>query len=194
MKTQVKIPKTNIKEVIIPIRGISPLIVHNFSDKSKQQMLDIQNKSAKKNRTRNPEEEYLNCLYHLNGSNGKTGFKAMGFKLAMVRAGKALGYVMTDLYSAIFVEPDDGGELVEVHGKHRMRVGGDYVRLSNGSADIRYRAEYPKWKCKLRIAYNANVLSNESLAQLVQEAGFGVGIGDWRPQKKGDFGRWEIDN
>ena len=28
---------------------------------------------------------------------------------------------------------------------------------------------------------------------LVDRAGFGVGIGDWRPQRDGDKGRFELD-
>ena len=28
---------------------------------------------------------------------------------------------------------------------------------------------------------------------LVQRAGYGVGIGDWRPQRDGDKGRFEVD-
>jgi len=187
--TKVTIPKTNIRERLIPIKGTNPLIVHRFGEKARKQILDIQNKSAKKDKTRDPEKEYLDCLYCLNGSE-KTGFPAIGFKMAMVRAGKALGYVMTDLKGAIFVEPDNG-ELIEIKGDYHMRT--DMVRVGNGGSDIRYRPEYTEWKAVLRIRYNAGVLSDESIAQLVQEAGFSVGIGEWRPQRNGIYGRWEID-
>ncbi|KKL28914.1 hypothetical protein LCGC14_2370360, partial [marine sediment metagenome] len=94
---------------------------------------------------KDPEADYLATIYFLEDGK-RTGFPAVGFKSAMVRAGKQLGYVMADLKGMFFVKPDEG-DLVEIHGKHRLRE--DMVRIGMGTSDIRFRAEYPTWNADI---------------------------------------------
>ena len=61
-----------------------------------------------------------------------------------------------------------------------------------GTADIRYRAEFKKWKATLTIRYNAHVISTEQIINLYHVAGFSIGIGDWRPQKEGSHGMFHV--
>jgi hypothetical protein len=67
------------------------------------------------------------------------------------------------------------------------------VRIGMGSTDIRYRPQFDAWAVKIEATIDADVLSPDVLANLVQRAGFGCGIGEWRPEKGGDFGRFELD-
>jgi len=189
--TKLSIPQRTISTMLILLEGISPLIVHQFGEKAIKMMEEYQAGNAKKDRRRNPEQEYLDCLHFF--PDGKTtGFPATGFKAAIVRAGKMLDYRMTDLRQAIFVNPDiDSGELVKINGTYSMRI--DMVRVGNGAADIRYRPEYKKWSAQLEIEYNNNFLQPDAVIQLVREAA-NVGIGDWRPEKNGTMGRWKVTN
>ena len=81
-------------------------------------------------------------------------------------------------------------DLVKIDGTPRMHEA--MVRLKNGSADIRYRAEFPEWACTLRILYNAAYVSPEQLVNLLQLAGFHVGIGEHRVERDGDNGMFEV--
>jgi len=54
------------------------------------------------------------------------------------------------------------------------------------------RAEFWPWSVTLRIRLNVNGLSKTDLFTLINLAGFGVGVGAWRPQCKGTFGTFEI--
>lgn len=196
-KNVVEIPELKIETVEIKIIGTSPLIVHRFSAKAQKQILAIQNKEAKAGREiRNPDAEYLDTLYTFKkGDYKKTGFPAVGFKAAMVRGAKQLGLTMTDVRGAIFVLPSKGSnELVEIKGSYFMRT--DMVRVGNGGADIRYRAEYPNWKASLLIKYNTAVFSLEQVATIVRIGGFAAGVGEWRPEKSntGSYGTWELSN
>ena len=40
---------------------------------------------------------------------------------------------------------------------------------------------------------DADILTVDILANVVNSAGFGCGIGEWRPERGGDFGRFELD-
>lgn len=83
------------------------------------------------------------------------------------------------------------GEYVEILGPPpSMRE--DTVRVGMGTADLRFRAEFERWAAVLRIQHNANVISAAQVANLIQAGGFGVGIGDWRPERDGVNGRFHV--
>jgi len=190
----IAIPKIEIETVKFKVRGITPLIVSKFSEKAKQMMLDKQMKKATAGKeAKNPQEQYEQSLYKF--SDGKrTGFPAVGFKAAMVRAGKQLGMVMTDLRGRFHVMAEEG-DLIEIHGEPHIRE--DMVRLATGVADIRFRGEYSAgWEAEISIQYFRNAISKEQLAQLVVLAGFSCGIGEWRPERSnsGSYGLFELVN
>ena len=69
----------------------------------------------------------------------------------------------------------------------------DMVRVGMGSADIRYRPEYPEWDAVLTIEFNSGVISLDQIYQLVKAAGYGCGIGEMRPEKgKFNYGRFRL--
>ena len=70
----------------------------------------------------------------------------------------------------------------------------DMVRIGMGVADMRYRAEFWPWHAELEISYNTRALSLEQIMNLLNTAGFGVGIGEWRPERDGDKGRFHCAN
>jgi len=72
----------------------------------------------------------------------------------------------------------------------RMRE--DMVRVGMGTADIRFRGEVSDWSIDFIIEYNPTVISCEQILGLLDLAGFSVGIGEWRPQRSGDYGRFKI--
>jgi len=111
----------------------------------------------------------------------------------MVRAGKSLGLAMTDLRAAFHINGErgvDGEDLIRIIGDPSPRE--DMVRIAMGTADIRYRAEFVGWSADITIKYNARNISDEQLAALLMQAGFGTGVGEWRPEKDGSFGMWEL--
>lgn len=182
----VTIPSPDLRRIDIGLVGLSPLICHRFSEKSRKAMLDKQQKKASKGReAKDPHANYLASLYPLPDGSGY-GFPSVAFKAAAVRAGTDVGLKMTDLRRAFHIE----GELVPIQGEPRMRE--DVVRLNGRTADLRYRGEFPEWRTVLPVVYNASVISEEQLLNLLQYAGFGVGCGEWRPEKSGSFGMFRL--
>jgi hypothetical protein len=190
-KEKITIHELDFAQAEIKIYGKTPLIVHRFDEKSKKQMLDKQTKKdIKAKEAKDPEQQYLSSIYYFKDGR-RTGFPANGFKAAMVRAGKQLGLIMTDLRGQFWLL-DDGENLVEINGSHRLRE--DMVRLNGGTADIRYRAEYPVWEATVRIEYLPDLISEAQLTSLLQLAGVSCGIGEWRPEKcnSGTFGTFTL--
>jgi hypothetical protein len=173
------------QRVEITIRGLAPLICNRWSEKAKKQMLDKQTKAAKlAKEAKDPDADYRASLYPYPG--GGYGFPSVAFKAAAVRAGTYCDMKMTFLRGAFHIL----GDLVKIEGEPRSRE--DMVRVGMGTADIRYRAEFPEWSVKLPVIFNARAISIDQVVNLLNLAGFAVGVGEWRPERDGQFGLFEV--
>lgn len=221
------VPATKRKRAIITVQGLpdSELIMHRWDEKGKAMMRAKQfGYTAKAKKAKNPGAEFLRSMYVLGDDpkmppppqegrdimgpavkiarsyTGGYGFPVLGFKAAMVRAGKMLGLVMADLQVAFLVIPDclvDGIPLVQLHpmrGKtfKDIRMREDMVKLQGKTADLRYRGAFPTWIAGIHVEYDEADINAENLANLAMHAGEKVGVGEWRPERKGIFGRFEV--
>lgn len=177
--------RIDLRRIEIKVVGDSPLISHAWSEKAKKLMLDKQmKKGTQAKEAKDPQRDYEESLYQ--HPDGGYGFPSVAFKAAAVRGAKALGMVMADMRGAFHI----GGELVKIDGEPRPRE--DMVRVGMGTADIRYRGEFPEWSATLPITYNARTVSVDQIVAMFDAAGFGVGIGEWRPEKDGQYGRFHV--
>lgn len=182
----VSIPPLRVEILTLTLVGDSPLIVNRWSDKAKKQMLDKQMKKAvAKRAAKDPEQDYNDSLYH--HPDGGHGFPTIGVKAAAVNAcSQVEGITKVNARAAFHID----GELVKIEGEPSMRE--DMVRLAMGTADIRYRGQFVSWSMTFDIKFNGNVLSPEQVVNLFNTAGFGIGLGEWRPQKNGSYGRFHV--
>jgi hypothetical protein len=190
----ISIARIQATHLVVPIVGTSSLIVHNWSAKAKQQMLDAQQGRKTPKQTRDPEADYEASLYRTD--NGY-GFPTIGFKAAIVSAARFFGkdVTMTALRQFVFMtgvpSADRSQILTPIEGAPKARE--DMVRVGMGGTDLRYRAEFLEWRADLDITFVTSALSRESVLALVDAAGMGVGIGEWRPEKRGQNGTFQID-
>lgn len=197
MSEQVQISRIAAETISVPVIGTAPLIVHNFSDKSKRQMLDTQQGRKSPKQVRDTQAEYEAAFYRTKDG---YGFPITAFKAATVGAARFYGkdVRMTELRQFIFmhgqISENDPQALVEIVGEPRMRE--DVVRLGgpSRSADLRYRPEFPEWSAVLTVTYVTSSLSRDSVLSLIDAGGLGIGIGEWRPEKRGEFGTYKIDS
>lgn len=185
--TQVVSPeKIDIQRMVLRIVGDSPLITHAWSTKAKLMMLNKQmKKGTQAKEAKDPEQDYQDSLYHL--PDGGYGFPAIGIKASAIRGAKGLGMVMSDTKAAFHID----GDLLKINGEPHPRE--DMVRVGMGTADIRYRGEFSDWSIDLPITFNARIVSAEQIVAMLDAGGFGTGIGEWRPEKDGQFGRFHVE-
>jgi hypothetical protein len=173
----------------VRIVGDSPLICHRFGEKARKQMLDKQMKKAQQSKeAKVPEDDFEAARYMT--ADGRDGFPAAGIKKAIANAFRfADGMKKVEINGALHVQP--GIELVPIDGpKPVMRE--DTVKISMGTTDIRFRPEYRAWSMEFDIVFNGRAISPEQIVNLVNIAGFGIGIGDWRPERSGQFGMFHV--
>ena len=186
--SSITIPEHNKKKLRMVLVGKTPLIVHAWSEKAKLQMRTKQQKGAKMAKeAKDPKADFQGAKYL--DSKGRDSVRAAFFKNAIVSACRfADDLKMTVIRGALFVE----GDLLPLKFKEcNMRE--DTVRVGMGTADLRYRPEYTDWSVEIVVEYLANVLTPAQIVNLIRLAGFSVGICEWRPEKNGDFGRFDVD-
>lgn len=200
-KDVVQINKIDAERLLVPIIGTSPLIVHNFSEKSKRQMLEAQQGKKKVKEVRDPVAEYEAAFYriHSEDDGDRYGFPVTAFKAATTGAARFYdkSITMTALRQFMFfrgiLTKADPQQLVEIVGEPEMRE--DVVRLGgpSRSADLRYRPMFPEWSAVLDVTYVRSSIDRNSILSLIDAGGMGIGVGEWRPEKRGEFGTYAID-
>ena len=179
----------------IEVRGTAPLIVHRWSEKARQMMLDAQQGKKNPKQPKDPNADFETSMYRF--EDGGHGFPIMAFKSATVKGGARLfgkAVKMTELRQLCTFLSDglctDGTQLTRIISDAPI-MREDMVRVGMGTADIRYRAEYRNWSAVLRIEYVPSVIDLSSVVALV-DAGGTNGIGEWRPEKSGSYGTFEV--
>ncbi len=212
----VTLKQLRIRTIDIQIIGTTPLIMLQFSEKAKNMMLAKQMGEASAGKLpKNPLALFREAAYRDEG-----GFliKAIWFKAAAVACANDVESKQTEMRRAFHVAGPIAGEFCRLKAprlakpltewdekfkkelvwehEHGCSMRCDPVRNASGVADLRFRAWFPEWSCDLRIEFNEAILSADQLCQLLLAAGFGNGVGEWRPASKqsktGTFGRFTL--
>lgn len=191
---EIAIDRIAAETIKVPIIGTTPLLIHRFSEKAKRQMLDNMQGRKSPKEPKNPEAEYEAAFYRL--EDGSAGFPVLAFKSATVGGARFYGtqVTMKGLKQCLFFRGevgDDGRALTRLVGEAQMRE--DVVRVGRGGTDLRYRPEIRAWSAVLEVTYVTSSLTRDSVLSLIDAGGMGVGVGEWRPEKDGDFGTYRID-
>jgi len=184
-----------IQKLDLTLAGMpgSILVVHAFSEKAKKEIRDKQQKKAKEAKEeRKPQEEYLAARYLDN--QGRECIPITALKKSFISAATAFDdLTKVGLRQALFVNPQDApGPLVPIETiEGDPAVGAmreDAVTIGISTRGLTYRPEYPEWRIRLTIEYNPRLISEEQLLALVDQAGWGVGICEGRPERSSALG------
>ena len=213
----IEIKPIEIKKVKMRLVGDTPLIMHAWSVKAKREMLEAQQgkKAGKKKSPKNPVYDFIESMYWLTGkpnvensmteesceelfmeaiNNGATfGFPVTAIKQAAISAAYRQGWSKdkVSLRGAFFIESDPDG-MVEIKSDVPI-MREDMVRIGMGTADIRYRGEFRNWYSDIVLTYNVNgQYSLENIVNMINAGGYICGIGEWRPEKDGQFGMYPV--
>lgn len=210
-KTEViEIRPIEIKKVTVRVVGDTPLIMHAWSEKAKRMMLEAQMGIAKgkKKEVKNPADDFIRFMYWLTpmpedgtmesfeeaiANGARFGFPVTAFKQAAISAAYRMGWAKDkmSMRGAFYIDSDENG-MIEIHSDTpEMRE--DMVKVGMGTADIRYRGEFKNWYADLTISYNANgQYSLENIVNIINAGGYVCGVGEWRPERDGQYGMFHV--
>lgn len=199
MKAARKQPTSNevgIKTIDVTLRGKvgSPLVIHSFSEKARKEIRDKQAKKATRAKEeRKPTEEFLAARYV--DDNGRECAPLTAIKKSIVSAATAFNdLTKVSLRQALFVSAqcDPSTNLVPIETHDGQPAVGimqeDAVTIGINTRGLAYRPGYQQWQLRVRVEYNSRLVSTEQLLALIDQAGWGVGICEGRPEKSSALG------
>lgn len=180
--------------ITINVEGTSPLLLHNPAGMGGGNT----GLSAKGKNIPTPEAEAEAGAYRLPAKkgDGQLCIPSFAFRGAMLSAakGRKMGkdFATTLVKGSVFVTAEftplttpDGDPLHEyVIDARRARV---------GTAGItRCRPKLEKWAAAVEFEVDQDFLAEENCRELLAIGGRTVGVGDFRPEKSGPFGRFTV--
>lgn len=173
--------------------GQTPLITNRFGESAIEKLEGGQTGKGKAPKVaREPEAEFEEGIYRL--PDGSCGIPASAVRKAIASAamrmtgGEQKGTVVLASFT---IQTGDGRGYLAIEGPApRMRR--DHV-VRMGKGNLAYRPEFWPWAINVPVTLYLPNLSVPEFIQLVRMAGFGIGLGNWRPEKKGDFGTFDVE-
>lgn len=206
----IEIKPIEIQKTTIRVVGDTPLIMHAWSEKAKREILDKQMKKTKASakQAKSPVEDFIRSMYWLEGfpeemsedgfdeairKGARFGFPVTAFKQAAISAAYRMGWTKDkmSMRGAFFIDGDEN-QMVEIFSDVPV-IREDMVKVGMGTADIRSRGEFRNWYAELTISYNKNgQYSLEQIINIINAGGYVCGIGEWRPERDGQYGMFHV--
>lgn len=181
-----------MKTFKVEIEGVSPLLIHRFQESSEQ---PEKMKISGKRDFGTPREQAEKCCYVDVGSNqlwvpstwikGAMASISSDYKLPSSRKSvkSVIGGAVLVGEEKIYFSPRKTISDIEVDSRpcvvQRARI-------------MRHRARLESWKISFVLEIENDILDSENVHKILSDAGRRSGIGDFRPQKGGPFGRYIV--
>lgn len=169
-----------MKKIELKIKGISPLLMHSFpmvpiealEKKSKEEQAEIA-------AYRTPE----NQLYIPGVNFGRSLIAS-----ATYSKGKGRASLQKSVAACVLVSPE---WLILNPQKFSIDARPVVIPATKGRV-MRYRPRFDEWKIDCEIEFDETLITETQLRKVVDDAGSRVGLLDFRPEKKGPFGRFIV--
>ena len=180
-----------MKKYEVEIKGITPYLMNRFCE------ADIDTASKKRTgslKTKDKEAETLEKKYY-RLPDGKIYVPSTQLEQCLINAGKELKVVgkgkatFSKLFgSSLYIEPE---ALVMKNQDHEVfRISG--VNPNTRGRMMISRPRFNKWVLVFTLVSEDDQIPMDVLEEGLHIAGRMVGIGDWRPQKKGRYGKFMV--
>ena len=181
--------------VNVEVAGVTSLIMNKFHDAAALASTNG-TRTSFATADRGTPNEIAEAKIYL-GLGGKPMIPQPNLLRCIVNGGKfhkvGRAQVTTDkksmLYSCIDIE---GAEIPLIH-KQPWRVDTRAVVIpSTGGRILTHRPMWDDWRLKFVLLVDTELMSVKLMRQIVDDAGKRIGLGDFRPDKKGPYGKFSV--
>lgn len=189
----IEIPPIKVGILKIKIQGNTPYLPEPMD----MEVLERYNKIKSKqnyNKDELSEEEKVKAKFYYT-LDGKEGIPTRAFYNSMIRASSYLFDIknkgMRNIKEGINIK----GDIIPLNYKNKEIVT-HWGRTSGAKRTPRkiMRNAFNDWGCELEIEYNQNNISPEQIVNVLNWAGFHIGVGGFRKEKTGNYGMFKVVN
>ena len=183
-----------METVKVTIEGVTPLILNRFHDAA-QISATTGTRASTSSERGTPQEQATLKLY--TGADDKLVIPQPNVLSCLTAAGKFFkagkSKVTTQKSSLIPACVEIEGVDIPLVHKQPWRVDGRPVRIpATGGRILCYRPMFDDWALTFNLTLDTEVMTVKLLREIVDTAGKRIGLGDFRPDCKGPFGRFKV--
>ena len=176
-----------MKTYTVQISGITPLIVNRFHEEAQHEASSgVHSRSERPS----PQQDATDRLYQ-NGDGPY--FPAENLRQSIIGAASRTKIgrrsATTDVAAALFITPFALPITGEWHVDSRPVV----IPATKGRI-LRHRPMFDHWSITLDLQVDTDLIDAATVRKILDDAGNYVGIGDFRPVKRGPYGRFRVDS
>lgn len=167
-----------MKQIVVGLKGVTPLLMHRFP------------LEQPKNVDKLPPKEQAELAAYRDPDTGELYIPGLNIVRALLSAarfcrGKGRMSLQSFVGGSLFVEPERVGLGTKEYTIDARPV---VVPATKGRV-IRYRPRLDEWACSFVLTYDDQLLSEGQVRELVDYMCTRVGLLEFRPERKGPFGR-----
>lgn len=180
----------------ISIEGVSPLLLHRFTDAA-QMAATSGTRSSIATESESPREQAEQALYV--DESGVSGIPQPNLFRCIVDAGKffkAGRTKITTQKSSLIPACVGIRELfLPLESEGGWKVDTRPVRIpATGGRILRHRPCFDDWRLSFTVDLDTDMIGVKLFREIVDAAGTRIGLGDFRPDTKGPFGKFKVTN
>ena len=171
----------NMKNLTVTIKGLSPLLMHRFP---MEPIAGLDKKPA--------IEQAEVCLY-VDPKTGRPYIPGENIHRALISAaayskGKGRASLQKQVSAALFVDT----MVCLVEGSPWVVDSRPVVVPATKGRIVRHRPRFDEWETTFDVSYDDVLLSAVQVREIIDNCGARTGLLDFRPEKKGPFGRFMV--
>lgn len=170
-----------MKKVQATITGVSPLLMHRFQEEQPEGYKNM-----------SPEEKAELAAYR-NPKTKELYIPVRNFTRALISGaayskGKGRSSLQKEVAAGVFVSPFELGLGTKNYEVDAQSV---VIPATRGRV-MAYRPRIDEWQTKVVVEYDETLLKESEIIKILADTGARVGLLDYRPEKKGPYGRFEV--
>lgn len=182
-------------DIEIEIEGATPLLCNRFNEAAQEAASSGNRSSAAAGDKGTPREQAERKLYI--GHDGVPMIPQPNLLRCLVDGGRfhkiGRAQVTTKESSMLYACLDIHGTEIIIHHREPWRVDTRAVVVPSTKGRIlTHRPLFDDWKLAFTVALDKDLLAVSLLRKIVDDAGKRVGLGDYRPARKGPYGRFNV--
>lgn len=185
-------------DISIRIEGVSPLIMNRFFEAAQESATNGSRSSASARDRGTPKEQAEQKLYI--GTDGTTLIVPSPNLLRSFYDGGAFHKIgkkqittkrESMLCSCLFINQTE--LLIESKEGWRVDTRAVVIPATQGRI-MTHRPMFDDWALEFQVTLDERIIGPKLLRQIIDDAGSRVGLGDFRPARKGPYGRYCVTN
>lgn len=187
-KKTIQLQELKKEQITVEIKGVTPLLMEKM-DMDVVERYNLKKGKKLSEKDSKIEEEKYEAKKHFNDK-GELSFPSIAFLKGMTEVAPYIDGLDKKLVRGSVRMTQD---MIPIEYKNEVKdtTWGKTSGITKAPRKI-IRPKFIDWSCKLSIIYNSTNISAEQIVNLLNWAGFQMGVGGFRPEKSGTFGQYEV--